>query len=859
MQLIVEKFNQGLLPVCLLSNIRITKEACIKMKKLTDAHHILKRKMVREQLGHAFDYPLTLVVAAMGYGKTVAVRDFLDEMKADYIWLNVESDETSAHIIWNSLTRQFAEYDPKIGGQLNALGFPVGASHRDRIFDLLEEWTYLTSKVIVIDDYHFANLPELDMLLEKLVRKRITGLHLLVISRTRPAINIEELKLKGYCHQLKSSLFELSLDEIKEYFQLFDREISDTTAKQVWEITEGWITAVYLVCRRYLETGRLEAGVDLHELINTTIMGRYSENEKRLLIALSTLDSFTLQQAVYVTENSAAPGMVQKLSRDSSFIRFNERSQKYTMHNIFAGYLRGLLEEQADQAEVLNLYRRSGEWNISNGFTLTGMKLLLKAKEYALILKEFEKPGITPVLDTASQDILKLFEQIPIDVKYHHPIGYLTYANFYLPKVDMEGGALLLSEIEAYYQNDSFTPPALKRRIAGEIELIRHFLVFNDVRKMSASHKKAYLLLDGSSRIANKDMMFHFGCPSQLYLYYREKGDMLGIVEFVESNFRYYEELSGGCGKGFENLLRAEYCLERGGLEQAELNAYKAVYRAETMEQVPVIICASFTLARLCAAKGKFQEATDLLNELSVKLTEYNNPIFMNSLDLCYGYLGGITGEPLSFAGWLRSGDMKQDEMFYQGLAFNYLVHARYLLLEGNYLKLEVLCEGMHQLFSIFNNLLGHLHAHILDAIAKYQLYGPEEAKKAMWQALAIGRADGVILPFAEYGKYILDILAALARESKKDKYLNRLVDAASQYRRNLESAGKNKTPASQLTEREKEILRLLIEGQPNKEIAGRLFVAEITVKKTITSIYRKLGVSSRAAAVRKTMELKLI
>ncbi len=829
------------------------------MEKVSGLHRVLKRKTIREQLCHVFEYPLTLVVAAMGYGKTVAVRDYLDEIKADYVWLNVESDETSAHIIWNSLTRQFAEKEQEIGGRLNTLGFPASAAHRDRIFDLLEEWTYLTSKVLVIDDYHFASLPELDMLIEKLVRKRITGLHLLVMSRTRPAINIEELKLKGYCCQLKSFLFELSQDEIKDYFQLFGQEISDTTAKQAREITEGWITAVYLVCRRYLETGRLEAGVDLNELINTTIMGRYTKNEKRLLMALATLDSFTLPQAVFVTENGAAPGMIHKLSRDSSFIRFDERSQKYTMHNIFAGYLRGLLEEQADQTEVLNLYRRSGEWNIANGFTLTGMKLLLKAKEYDLILKEFEKRGIARVLDTAAQDIVKLFEQIPVDVKYRHPIGYLTYANFYLPKVDMAGGAQLLSEIEAYYQNDSLTPPVLKRRIAGESELMRSFLFFNDVRKMSASHVKAHALLDGSSRIANKDMMINFGCPSQLYLYYREKGDMLGVVEFVESNFRYYEELSGGCGKGFECLLRAEYCLERGDLDLAELNAYKAIYRAETMEQVTIIICASFTLARLYAVRGKFQEATDLLDELTVRVAEYNNPIFINCLDLCYGYLGGITGEPLSFAGWLKSGDMKHEEMFYQGLAFNFLVHARYLLLEGNYLKLEVLCEEMHQLFSIFNNLLGHLHAHILDAIVKYQLYGPEKSKVAMRQALAIGRADGVILTFAEYGKYILETLAALARESKKDKYLDRLIAEVLQYSRNLESAGKNKTPASQLTEREKEILKLLLEGQPNKEIAGRLFIAEITVKKTITTIYRKLGVSSRVAAVRKTMELKLI
>ncbi|MBS4021858.1 MAG: hypothetical protein KGZ79_09610 [Dethiobacter sp.] len=83
------------------------------------------------------------------------------------------------------------------------------------------------------------------------------------------------------------------------------------------------------------------------------------------------------------------------LSRDNSFIRFDEWSQRYTMHNIFAGYLRRLLENQADQTEVFGIYRRSGEWNIANGHILTGIKLFLKAKEYDLILEEFEKPGIT--------------------------------------------------------------------------------------------------------------------------------------------------------------------------------------------------------------------------------------------------------------------------------------------------------------------------------------------------------------------------------------------------------------------------------------------------------------------------------
>ncbi len=53
-----------------------------------------------------------------------------------------------------------------------------------------------------------------------------------------------------------------------------------------------------------------------------------------------------------------------------------------------------------------------------------------------------------------------------------------------------------------------------------------------------------------------------------------------------------------------------------------------------------------------------------------------------------------------------------------------------------------------------------------------------------------------------------------------------------------------------QLSEREREVLALLAQGAANKEIAARLSIAERTVKAHLASIYNKLGVDSRAAAI---------
>ncbi len=57
------------------------------------------------------------------------------------------------------------------------------------------------------------------------------------------------------------------------------------------------------------------------------------------------------------------------------------------------------------------------------------------------------------------------------------------------------------------------------------------------------------------------------------------------------------------------------------------------------------------------------------------------------------------------------------------------------------------------------------------------------------------------------------------------------------------------------LSEREKEILNLIVEGHHFKEIAGKIFISYETVRTHVKNIYKKLHVTSRSEAVTKAIQ----
>ena len=74
-----------------------------------------------------------------------------------------------------------------------------------------------------------------------------------------------------------------------------------------------------------------------------------------------------------------------------------------------------------------------------------------------------------------------------------------------------------------------------------------------------------------------------------------------------------------------------------------------------------------------------------------------------------------------------------------------------------------------------------------------------------------------------------------------------------------VETANQPPPPGLDMTEREREVLALMVEGLNNTQIAGRLTVSPSTIKSHVSNILAKLGVASRTEAVTLALRNRIV
>lgn len=817
----------------------------------------LKRGRVNRTLESIFNYPLTVIEAPIGYGKTTAVREFLSSRGGTILWITFLSTEDAASFFWNSLGTEIGRLDSEIGTRLKSLGFPTDVPQTANVHSILNGLDFEENTTLVIDDFHLAKNPLIASFLTLLVKEPPENLHIAILTRDTSALDISELTAKGMCNILPQQTLCFTEAETQDYCAMMGYKLSELELKKLGEYTGGWISMIYLTLlgiRQGIPMGKSDM---IDELVEKALFNAYDENIRHFLLRLSVMDTFTAEQALFVTEEPHTEALLKKLRQENSFISYDPAEGVYKIHNVLLDFLR---LRHRNNLERQPLYGRVGEWLLAHHVKVPAYGYLCRAGESERILELLGDPGNMVYGSTYFEGFFDLFASIPRETLMKYPFAYLQYISMLIITGGSDGardGVMRLCELQAVYGGMKGLNPRYKNQVLAEAALTRMFSVFNDITQMVECIKEALQLLDGeTSCLLLQESEFTFASPHLLYSYYKEAGRMKETADYMAAEMPAFPQVANGCGTGCDYLTLAEYALETGDWQAAELSAFKAVYKAKTKNQTSIVICASFTLMRLYIYQGKTDEALELLRQLREDVVPKGNIYLNTALELVKGYLYACLGRYDSIPAWLQNGDMSPAQFMYQGVAFNYIVYGKAVLLSKNAIQLEILTGELGHYFSIFHNQLGFLHNRILEAAAKYRLYRMDAGRAVLGEAVEMARKDHIILPFAEYAVDIIDMVRSLYHSNSQDRYLKEILEACEQYLSSLKHAPQS--PVS-LSGREIEILTLVAAGLKRDEIAVRLHLAVGTVKNYLENIYRKLETPGKTAAITKARELRLL
>jgi len=175
-----------------------------------------------------------------------------------------------------------------------------------------------------------------------------------------------------------------------------------------------------------------------------------------------------------------------------------------------------------------------------------------------------------------------------------------------------------------------------------------------------------------------------------------------------------------------------------------------------------------------------------------------------------------------------------------------YLRDALYLLD-----RLLVDAEGSARMSSVLELL-------VLRALALRSQGKRAESLTALQRVLVLAAPEGYVRLFVDEGEPMRLLLREAQAHGIVPEYVTRLLSVFG------ESIPSSLVPRlgaliEPLTEREREVLRLLLEGASNREIARRLVLSINTVKRHVYNLCGKLGVQSRAQAIVKARSLNLL
>ena len=871
---------------------------------------------------------VTLISAPAGFGKTTLLAGWLAAAPAggrSAAWLSLDQGDNQPVAFWTYLISALRTVAPGVGASaLSLLQGPQPPPIETILSTLLNELGALPNDVVlVLDDYHVVDGPDVLDGMTFLLDNLPPRVHLVITTRADPALPLARLRAGGELTEIRAADLRFTPDEAAAYLnEVMGLDLAARDIAALERRTEGWIAALQLAGLSM--QGRDDvagfiagfAGDDRYivDYLVEEVLHRQPEQVRSFLLETSILARMTGPLCDAVTDQAGGKATLDALDRRNLFlVPLDDRRQWYRYHHLFADVLRArLLDERPELAP--ELHRRAAEWYEQHDDRPEAIRHALAGGDVARAADLVELAIPATVQDRQEATLRQWLEALPDELLRVRPVLSNAYAGSLLVRGEVAGVEERLRDAERWFDTSD-------EAVAGPPERAGSMVIVDEA---------AFRRLPGSIAVHRAGRALILGDVAGAVTHARRALDLVGEDE----------HLARGGAAG----LLALASWTSGDLEAASSWYTAAMASLEKAGHLSDVIGCGLALADIRLAQGRLGEALRIFERGLALATGQGGHVLRGAADMHVG-ISAILRERDDLEGARRqllvSGELGEENGLPQNRYRSHVAMARIRQAEGDLDgALELLTEGERLYVGDFSpdvrpvaalkarvwiaqgrlaeasdwardrglstaDEVGYVHEFEHATLARLLLAqgARDHSDRATGEATELLER---LLAAAEEGDRhgsVIEILVllTLARRARDDvagalSSLTRAVDMAepegyvrvfidegspmvallrlaakqpnapSYVRRLLTAAvtAEGPTPVDQpliepLSERELEILRLLESDLNGPDIARELVVSLSTVRTHTRNIYAKLGVNDRRAAVSRAAELGLL
>ncbi len=789
-------------------------------------HDLVERPRLVEQLNEGITFPLTLVCAPAGYGKTTLICAWLDKMAAGpgegmpampAAWLSLDATESDLQRFIRYLIAAIRTVFPNACDESLTLLQATQQLPREVIHTTLcNDLAGLPGEMIlVLDDYQFIRGKAVHLLLAELTRHWPSPLHLVLISRIDPPFPLATLRAKGIVREIRTQDLRFTTQETAAYMSRAQlAHLSESALLLLEERIEGWATGLHLAALSLRSAGSRESvlavianeNADITDFLMDEVLSRQFPAIYSFLLQTSILDRFcaSLCEAVIGDVDSAwnARACLDWIERAELFlISLDDRREWYRYHHLFRELLHQRLPAEMRSEQVNEMHRRAAAWFGERGLVDEALHHALAAGDQELAARQMSA-GLRDVLNQEDRLTLERWLRLlPEEMIQRYP-GLLmirVWALQFMWRLDLQAQAL--QQVEALL--DSGADTSLP---ADELQLLRTQIMLLKAQRAYLGNRpdetielcrQALALLPASWTFGRGAAMLFLGISMQAtgrgqaaerllldaYDRYGDKTDSYALLVLeslamiylhsgqLEQTWQIAQLLLDGATRSGIAFMRnlADWYLGWVGFQRNELET-GAGYFARLVEnrytaQITSYRDAVAGLALIYQAQGESAEAGRMLDSIS-RFDLQQSGSEDNRTRSLRARLQLMQGDLEGAGAWVDTlTDAPPDHPF-MWLEEPQLTRARVLIARGAEDDLRLALQLLDSLNEIADRTYNTHHKIEILALRALALDARSESAAAdsqLAQALALSRAGGFVRLFVGLGRPMQRMLSRLA------------------------------------------------------------------------------------------------